>query len=198
MLESPRRASPGNLETEGAIMKRTLMAAAAALLAAPVWAQMGPGMGPGMMGPGMMGGYGMGPGTMEGYGYGPGMMGLGAMGGYGMGPGMMGPGTMGPGYGAFGGLGLSDEQRARIAEIQHEVSRKQWDLMGKMHEQRYQMHQFDAQGKLDDGAARKAYQAMGEAHKAMFETMLDARKRIDSVLTKEQREQLRRGWWGGR
>jgi hypothetical protein len=53
------------------------------------------------MGPGMMGGYG--------YGMGPGMMGPGMMGrgmgpgmmspGYGMGPGMMGPGMMGPGYG---------------------------------------------------------------------------------------------------
>lgn len=32
---------------------------------------------------------------------------------------------------------------------------------------------------------------------AMFETSLDARKRIDAVLTKEQREQLQRGWRGG-
>ncbi|MDW7771664.1 MAG: hypothetical protein SCH71_02125 [Desulfobulbaceae bacterium] len=56
---------------------------------------------PDMMHPGMMGGYGMGPGMgygmghgmMGGYGMGPGMgygMGHGMMGGYGMGPGMMG------------------------------------------------------------------------------------------------------------
>ena len=68
----------------------------------------GYGMGPGMMGPGMMGGYGpgmmggYGPGMMGGYGSG---MGPGMMGGYGsgmMGPGMMGgygPGMMGWGYG---------------------------------------------------------------------------------------------------
>ncbi len=43
------------------------------------------------MGPGMMRGYGMGPGMMGGgYGMGRGMMGGG---GYGMGPGMMGPGS---------------------------------------------------------------------------------------------------------
>jgi len=31
----------------------------------------------------------------------------------------------------------------------------------------------------------------------MFENSLDARKRIDAVLTKEQREQMHRGWRGG-
>lgn len=171
------------------------------------------GMGPGMMGgygmgPGMMGGYGpgggygMGPGMMGGYGaqgMGPGMMGPGMMGGYGaqgMGPGMMGPGMMGPGmmggYGAYAGLNLSDEQRAKIAEIQQDVSRKQWELMGKMREQGFQMHRFDAPGTADDSAARKAYQAMADARKAMFENSLDARKRVDAVLTKEQREQMQR------
>lgn len=56
----------------------------------------------GMMGPGMMGGYGMGggmmgPGMMGGRGYGPGggMMGRGYGPGYGMGPGMMGNGYYG-------------------------------------------------------------------------------------------------------
>jgi len=191
-------------------MKRKLIAAAAvaALFSATAWAQMGPGMmggygpgsgygmGPGMMGPGMMGGYGPG-----GYRMGPGMMGPGMMGGYGpggsgMGPGMMGPGMMGPGtmggYGAYAGLNLSDEQRAKIAEIQQDVSRRQWELMGKMREQGFQMHRFDAPGTADDSAARKAYQVMADARKAMFENSLDARKRIDAVLTKEQREQLQR------
>ena len=37
---------------------------------------------------------------------------------------------------------------------------------------------------------------MTEAHKQMFETSLDARKRIETVLTPEQREQMRRGWRG--
>jgi Spy/CpxP family protein refolding chaperone len=195
-------------------MKRTLIAAAAAaaLLATPGWAQVGPGMGPGMMGGYGPGGYGTGPGMM-----GPGMMGGYGPGGYGMGPGIAGPGMMGPGmmgpgmmggfgpgtgpgmmgrYGGYGGLDLTDEQRAKIGEIQQEVSRKQWDLMAKMHEQGYQIQGLDESGKSDDTAARKAYEAMAAAHKQTFETMLDARKRIDAVLTKEQREQLRRGWRG--
>ena len=162
-------------------MKRKLIAAGfAALFAASVWAQSGP------MGPGMMGGYGYG------YGY-----------GYGMGPGMM--GGYGPGYGMHSGWGLaalnlSDAQQAKISEIQREVSRKQWEIMGRVHEQQYRLQEQLDSGKADDVAARKAYAAMSDAHKQMFENQLDARKRIDAVLTPEQRAQLRSRVgprWGG-
>lgn len=101
-----------------AIISGLVAAMPGTVLAQPM---MGPGMGygnmgHGMMGPGMMGGYGMGPGTM-----GPGMMG-----GYGMGLGMMGPGMMGDPY---SGVNLSDEQNAKIAAIQEEFSKNQWDAM---------------------------------------------------------------------
>lgn len=109
-----------------------------------------------------------------------------------MGQGMMG----GYGQGGYAGLNLSDEQRGKIGEIQQDVSRRQWELMGKMHEQSYHMHQFDAPGPVDESAARKSYQVMSDAHKAMFESTLEARKRIEAVLTKEQLEQQRRGWRG--
>ena len=148
-------------------MKRTLIGAAvaaAAILAATAGAQ----------GPGMMGGYG------PGYGMGPGMMG-----GYGPGYGM-GPGMMGGYWRGYGALNLTEEQRDKIDSIQEDLSRKQWELMGRMHSQSYRF------GDSDDAAARKAYQEMAAAHKEMFETMLDARKRIDSVLTPEQRKELRR------
>ena len=167
---------------------------------------MGQGMGPGMMGqgygPGMMG-QGMGPGMMGygmmGQGMGPGMMGYGMM-GQGMGPGMM-SGMMGPGmmYGAdrYASLDLSAEQRSKISAIQEQLWRKRWDLMGKMHEERYHMHRLMSGAVTDDAAARKAYQAMADARKQMFDAMLDARKHIDALLTKEQREQLRRAAGGG-
>jgi len=125
---------------------------------------MGPGMmggyGPGNgMGPGMMGGYGMGPGMMGGYGMGPGMMG-GYGQGYGMGPGMM--GGCGGGYG-YNALNLSDAQRDKIAKIEQETARSQWEIMSKMRE-------------------------------AAIQGAVEAQKQIDAVLTKEQREQLKRGW----
>jgi Spy/CpxP family protein refolding chaperone len=154
-------------------MRRKLITAAAAavLFAAPALAQ-GPGMmgdgmmmGPGMMGPGMMGGGGaMGPGMM-----GPGMMG----GGGAMGPGMM---------GGYPGANLSAEQRAKISAIQRETARKQWALMGEMRELQFHMHDALGSGKVNEAEARKAYDAMSAAHKQMFETMLAARKRIESEL----------------
>jgi Spy/CpxP family protein refolding chaperone len=162
----------------------------------------GPGYGPGGYGPG--GGYGMGPGMMWGYGMGPGMMGgYGpgyGPGGYGMGPGMMwgyGRGGYGYGYGPGGGYGALDltaAQRAKIADIEEELARKRWDAMSRMQEQRFLLQELYASGKSDDAALRKSYQAMADAQKQMFESSLEARKRIDAVLTKEQREQLQRGW----
>jgi Spy/CpxP family protein refolding chaperone len=131
-------------------------------------------------------GYGMGPGMMGGYGYG---MGPGMMGGYGygMGPGMMGgygPGVYGPGF--------TDEQRTKLAEIQNELGRKQWALMEKMRA----LAAAPGDGKYDEQAERKAYEAMADLRKQMFENSLEARKRMDSLLTPQQREQLSRGWRG--
>lgn len=113
------------------------------------------------------------------------------MGGGGYGPGQgMGPGMMGGGYGpGYAALNLTDEQRKKIDAIQEEVWGKQGELMGRMHAQSYRMHDF---GKADDAAARKAFDEMAAAHKQMFETRLEARKRIDAVLTPEQRKQLGR------
>ena len=161
-------------------MKRKLIgAAAAALLATAAWAQPGPGM---------MGGYGPGDcGYGPGYGMGPGMMG-----GYGMGPGMMG----GYGPGGYYGLKLSDEQRRKIADIQQEQWKKQWALMSSMHELRFKQFGAEESGKFDDAQARKNYQAFADLQKQMFENSLDTRKRIDAVLTKEQREELKKSWGG--
>jgi Spy/CpxP family protein refolding chaperone len=171
-----------NMAFRWAILSAGLMAAAVAT-AQPY------GMGPGMMG-GYGPGYGMGPGMMGGYGPGYGM-GPGMMGGYGMGPGMMG----GWGRGGWGleGLGLSDEQRSKISDIQRDLSRLQWDLMRSMHEQDWHMGDAWRDGGIDEKAARKAFDAMTEMHRKMFDATLEARKRVDALLTPQQREQLRRG-----
>lgn len=125
----------------------------------------------------MMGGYGMGPGMM---------------GGHGMGPGMMG------GYGSGGWEAsipdLTNEQRTKIAGIQKELRQKQWALMGRMHEDAMSGGFFYRDGKFDEQAARKAYDVTASLHKQMFENSLEAQKRIDSLLTPKQREQLQRGW----
>ncbi len=49
-------------------------------------------------------------------------------------------------------------------------------------------------GNVDEQAANKAYESMAATQKAMFQMQLEARRKIDAVLTKGQREQLSRYW----
>ncbi len=188
-------------------MKRTWIVAAigATLLSAGAWAQWGPGMGGYGMGYGM-GGYGGGPGMMGGYGasgecpgygpgprggagegYGPGMMGGGRGLGMGQGPGQ-GQGMRG-GYGwAYRSLDLTDEQRDKIAAIGKEMHEKQWGLMQTMHGLMWKSEP----GSLSEADVLKNFDAMTAVRREMLAARLDTRKRMDEVLTKEQREQLRK------
>jgi Spy/CpxP family protein refolding chaperone len=136
----------------------------------------------------------MGPASMEGYGsgyrLGQGMMG----GGYGMGQGM-GPGMMfGYTNEAYAGLDITPEQQKSIASIHEQAYKAMWPLMGTMHGQGYHMQGMFGPGPVDEAAARKSFQTMAETQKAMFELQLDARKKIDTVLKKDQREKLSRYW----
>ena len=125
---------------------------------------------------------GPGPGYGPGAGWGPGMMSPGW--------GMMGPNMMGRGWG-FDVMpsDLTAEQRSKILDIQRDMRARQWPLM-------QQMHELMAAGGAaqDDQAQRQAYDSVAALQKQMFENMLDARKRIDGVLTPQQRDEFRRGW----
>ena len=166
------------------------MIMATTALADPPQGGYGPGYG---MGPGMMGsygpGYGMGPSMMGSYGHGY-NMGPGMMGGfgpdYGMGTGMMG------GYATRSDLNLSTEQRSKIA-IQNDVRRKHWEIMGKMQDEQAQMNQQYESDQRDDAALSKSYRNMSELRHQMFDLSLSAQKQIDAVLTKEQRDKMKRG-----
>lgn len=137
------------------------------------------------MGSGMMG---MGPGMM---GMDHGMMG-GMMGGYGMGPGMMG------GYGAGQGmLNLTEQQQNKMVQIQEEVRKKHWDIMGKMNEEQMKLQQLYYSGKRDSAAIEAQHKKIYQLQREMDESWLDAQGRMDAVLTKEQKERLRGGYGPG-
>ena len=176
------------MKVQNAVVRKTLVAliAGAGLVAfaAPSFADssedyppMMRGYGPGYgMGPGMMGGYG--PGSQYGRGYGPGYgMGPGMMGGYGMGPWMM--RGYGPGYGMWpgmmggcGGYGYG------------------YNALNLTDSQRAKIQ------KIQEDAARSQWEIMNKMHDAISQGWQEAQKKIDAVLTKEQREQLNRGWRG--
>jgi Spy/CpxP family protein refolding chaperone len=151
----------------------------------------GYGMGPGYgMGHGMMGGYGMGPGMMNGYGMGPSMMG-----GCGMGPGMMGEGW---GMGPQELPDLSADQRTKIGKIQDETRRKHWELMGQVMEEQARLRDLYDASKRDSGAIADTYKKISELQRRMYESAADAHKRMEAVLTQEQKEKswrFWRNWW---
>lgn len=138
----------------------------------------------GRHGPGMMGGWGDGPGMM-GYGMGPGGMGPGMMRGYGMGPGMM----MSDDW--AGALDLSDEQRTKIHLIQDETRKRHWALMGAMMDQQAKLRDLYEAPQRDNAAIDSAYKAIDSMRQQLIDSSADAHKKIEAVLTKKQLEQLR-------
>ena len=170
----------------------------------------GPGYGPGMMGgygqgygPGMAGGYGQGygPGMRGGYGPGYGMMGgygPGMMGGYGPGYGMM--GGYGPGFGPRAGnagwnpLSLTNDQRAKINSIQNQTRKSNWALMGQIQDQQAKINELSEATSPDSAAIESAEKDISKLQQQMYQNAVDAHKKMDEVLTKEQKEKLR-GFW---
>ena len=200
----------------GALAAMALLGTVASASAQQEQPYYGYGMGPGMMGgwcpmcgmgPGMMG---MGPGMM-----GPGMMGMGPRGMWGdwddwddrymgrgmMGPGMMGPGMMGPGmmggYGYGPALDLTEQQQAKIAQIQEDFRKKQWDLAAKMDAEQAKLNEIYYSGKRDPAAIDNQYKKIYDLRRQMIQIQVDAQNRMDAVLTPEQKERLR-GYYGGR
>ncbi len=135
------------------------------------------------------GGYGWGPGMMGGYGGGCGM-GPGMMGGYGTGPGMM-----GPYWGS--GIDLTEEQQAKINHIQDETRKTHWGLMSAMMDQQARLRDLYAAPKRDQAAIDQAYKTFGSLQQQMYNTSVDAQKRMEAVLTPEQQEKLRTYWRRG-
>lgn len=200
----------------GALAAMALLGTVASASAQQGQPYYGYGMGPGMMGgwcpmcgmgPGMMG---MGPGMM-----GPGMMGMGPRGMWGdwddwddrymgrgmMGPGMMGPGMMGPGmmggYGYGPALDLTEQQQAKIAQIQEDFRKKQGDLAAKMDAEQAKLNEIYYSGKRDPAAIDNQYKKIYDLRRQMIQIQVDAQNRMDAVLTPEQKERLR-GYYGGR
>ena len=114
-----------------------------------------------------------------------------------------GPGTTGGqavGQGTIGGihpaalaaLNLTEQQRVKVTEIQRELQRKKWGLIGSMRELRWKHEDALNAPDFDPELARNTFDAMAAVRRTMFEAGLDARKAIEAVLTNEQREQLRK------
>ena len=161
--------------------------AAALAVAVPLAGAQGPGYGygPGMMGGSAGGGYG--PGMMGG-GYGQGMMG----GGYG--PGM---GGYGRGGGPMAALNLTDEQQDKLFALQEANRKKNWDTMSSMRTEMFKLRRMYNAESVDSKALLEQQKKVDDLRRQVLASRLDMRKQMESVLTPEQRKQMRQfgPWW---
>ena len=73
------------------------------------------------------------------------------------------------GGGAFAALDLTDSQRKQIASVQDEVRKKNWTVMGSMHDERAKLRDAMWAGdKLDRTAVVAANKRMSELRQQMF------------------------------
>jgi Spy/CpxP family protein refolding chaperone len=88
-------------------------------------------------------------------------------------------------------LDLTEAQRDKVTEIQRDLRRAQWSVTGSIRELRWRQQDIMRAAEFDADAARKTHDAIAGLRKEMFEAALDARKRIEAVLTKQQLELLK-------
>jgi Spy/CpxP family protein refolding chaperone len=104
-------------------------------------------------------------------------------------------GGYGPGMMGLRQLDLADEQRAQVNKIHDELRRKNWDILGRTQDEAARLRDLYAAEKFDRAAVSAAYKRMGELRQARIENMLEAKEKVEGVLTPEQRKTLRR-WQG--
>jgi len=129
-------------------------------------------MGGGM---GMMGGSGMGGG-------------MGMMGGQGM------CGSMGMMHGGMGPLqmlNLTAEQRTKINAIHDGLRKEHWALMGKIMDERAKLRDLFEAEKPDTKKIGPVFDTIFGLRKQMMLASIDAKNRVQEVLTKEQLDQLK-------
>lgn len=129
-------------------------------------------------------------------GYGPWMMhdyevghGMENLEGYGMGPGMMWS-YRGYSPAVIGILGLSDSQQKEIRDIQETLGRQQWGLMQAMHNERIRLWRAYKKEPINIDAIVDARKNISNTRLQMLRNSLEAQKKVQSVLTDEQKKKL--------
>jgi Spy/CpxP family protein refolding chaperone len=120
------------------------------------------------------------------------------MGGYGPGSGY-GPGMMRGYGGGLAALNLTPEQADKIAAIQEDVRRKNWDAMGQMRGEMFKLQRLYNADNVDTKVFADQQKKVDELRRQMITSHLESRKQIESILTPEQRKQFKRlgPWWMG-
>ena len=92
------------------------------------------------------------------------------------------------------GLNLSDEQLAKINRIADDTRKAHWTTVGAVMDQQARLRDLYGAQKPDEAAIDDAYKTIGKLRSQMYDSTVDAHKRMEAVLTKEQQAVLHRYW----
>jgi Spy/CpxP family protein refolding chaperone len=87
--------------------------------------------------------------------------------------------------------------RIRINKIQDGTCKTHWALIDAMMDQQARLRDLYSASTQDNAAIDKTYKAFGKLQQQMYDTSVDAQKRMEAVLTKEQQEKLHNYWRSG-
>lgn len=110
------------------------------------------------------------------------------------GPAKAGSGASIPGINpsALASLALTPDQRARVTDIERDLQRTQWRLMGSIREARWKQQDALRTPEVDAKSVLALYDEIAALRRQYFQAAIDARKRIEAILTAEQRVELSR------
>lgn len=91
-------------------------------------------------------------------------------------------------------LDLNDQQRNQIARIQDEVREKQWVLLGKLRDERFQLERILRSAGAEAVVVGEQYAKVADLQRQLLELSVGSRNSVDALLNQEQRVQLR-NWW---
>jgi len=83
------------------------------------------------------------------------------------------------------------EQRTKINRIQDQTRKRVWALMGSMLDQRVTLRDFSHAPKRDNAAIDETHKAIDALRQKMIDSSIDARERVEAVLTRKQLDKLR-------
>jgi Spy/CpxP family protein refolding chaperone len=92
---------------------------------------------------------------------------------------------------AFRGLDLTDKQRDDIRDIRDSMQKDRWAVTGKMMDAHNKIRDLREADKFDAKAINKAYEELAELQQEMFMIGVQAKTSMVSLLTTEQRQQLK-------
>ncbi len=106
--------------------------------------------------------------------------------------GMPGGRWAGPAFARLDRLELSDEQRAQLRKLKSELRRKNWELMGKVMDEKDKLHNLYAADKRDPKVIGAVYGTIFGLQRQMIEASVETLNRAEALLTAEQRAEFKR------